>query len=458
MVAFSVAVVSVSTEDPQAAQVGSEPGAAAPDLGGLGEILDRFTAAVDDLVGFDPTVLSDPAVEAGIQRVVEQARRLPAARGALVLEAVRRGLPGTHRHRSAGTYLRELVRCTAGDGNRWARHADALAPRVPVSGGKPLPPELPETAAAVGDGAIGDRHVALIVGTIARFPASVDPEERARWEGLLARQARVLDPDALDQVCKQVLAGVDPDGTFDERETQRRRGFTIGRQGLDGMTPVRGTLTPEAAAMVRSALDPLAAPRSTDGCPDTRLATQRYHDALQELARRALAHGGLPSRHGHHATMLVTIRLDDLEHRTGLATVAHGGHVPVRDLLRHAADTTVIPVVLDTDGVVLHYGEETRLAEEHQRRALITMDIGCTWPGCDTPGVFSEGAHTEPFRLCKKTGIDGLALMCPYHHHHADNNGYLIERIKGRIWITPPRWIDPQQTPRTNEYFKPLRN
>ena len=42
-------------------------------------------------------------------------------------EAVRRGRPKTHRHRSTGTFLRELVHCSAGDGNTWARRAEALA-------------------------------------------------------------------------------------------------------------------------------------------------------------------------------------------------------------------------------------------------------------------------------------------------------------------------------------------
>ena len=429
-----------------------------PGLGVLGEILDRFTEVVDDLVGFDPTVLTDPAVEVAISRVVEQARRVPAARGALVLEAVRRGLPGVHRHRSAGTYLRELVRCSAGDGNAWARQAEALAPRHPVSGGDPLPPALPHTAAAVSDGAIGDRHVGLILGTIARFPASVDPEAAAGWEALLARQARVLDPDAFDQVCKQVLAGIDPDGTFDERETQRRRAFTIGRQGLDGMTPVRGSLTPEAAAMVRSALDPLASPQSTEGCPDTRLAAQRYHDALAELARRALANGGLPVRHGHHATMLVTVRLEDLENRTGLATVAHGGHLHVRDLLRHAADTTVIPVVLDSDGVVLHYGEEKRIAEEHQRRALLAMDIGCTWPGCSIPGVFSEAAHNRPFRITKTDHHrrDGAHVRLPPPPRRRPR---LPDRPHQRPHLDHPTPLDrPQTNPKNQRILHTTQN
>ena len=325
----------------------------------LGEILDRFTEVVDDLVGFDPTVLTDPAVEVAIQRVVEQARRVPAARGALVLEAVRRGLPGVHRHRSAGTYLRELVRCSAGDGNAWARQAEALAPRQPVSGGDPLPAGAPETAAAVSDGAIGDRHVGLILGTIARFPASVDPEAAGRVGGV----AGPAGPDPRPgRVGPGVQAGA---GRGRPRRHVRRTGDPApprlhdrpARPGRDDPGPRQPHPGGGRDGPLRTG--PAGRPQSTEGCPDTRLAAQRYHDALAELARRALANGGLPVRHGHHATMLVTSASKTSRARTGLATVAHGGHLHVRDLLRHAADTNVIPVVLDSDGVVLHYGEES---------------------------------------------------------------------------------------------------
>ena len=113
--------------------------------------------------------------------------------------------------------------------------------------------------------------------------------------------------------------------------------------------------------------------------------------------------------------------------------------------------------MLDTDGIVLHDGKERRLADEHQRRALIVTDIGCTWPGCSTPGVWCEGAHCEAFRISKKTSINDLALLCGYHHDYDDTHDWTFHRHKGRVWFTPPPWIDPEQTPRTNEYFKPLR-
>lgn len=429
------------------------------ELGALGVLLERLASVVDELQGFDPTALPDAGLEDGLRRFVTQCRRLPAVRHALVAETTARALPALRHHRSAGSYLRELVRTSNGEGNAWAREADTLTPRRVISTGELLAPVLPETAAAVGEGAISDRHVALITDTMRKFPAAVPAVERAGWEALLARQARILDPDNLDRACRHVLAAVDPDGALgsSDEERARKRELVLGRAGRDGMTPVRGLLDPETAALARAALDPLAAPQPTPDDPDRRSTGQRYHDALRELCRRALAQGDLPVRHGQHATVLVTIGLDDLENRTGLAATAHGGHLTVRDLLRHAADAGLIPVVLDADGQVLHYGHEQRLATEAQRRTLMVTDIGCTWPGCSVPGVWCECAHCEPFRTSGRTSIDDLALLCGYHHRYADTHDWTMKRTGGRVWFTPPAWIDSDQVPRTNEYFRPLR-
>jgi hypothetical protein len=451
----TVVLVSVITEDFPA----PTEEVVLPDLGALGPVLERYAAVVEELAGFDPTVLSDEAVELAIQRYVTTDRAAAAGRNGLVFEALMRALPMVRRFRSPGMYLRDLVRCSAAEGNAWVREAEALTPVPPVSGGDPIPPACPETARAVADGAIGAAHVRHILATMRLMPGSVGPVQRGGWEALLAGQARTLDPDQLDVACKHVLAGIDDDRDEDakEHERQRRRGLSIGRQGVDGMTPVKGLLTPMAAGLLRSALNPLAAPQPTKDAADLRTAAQRNHDALEELCRRYLTVGDLPTRHGHTTTMLVTIRLEDLENRTGIASVAHGGTISVRELIRRAAEASVIPVVLDSDGRVLHYGQEKRLADEHQRRALIVTDIGCTWPGCDVPGVWCACAHCTPFRISKRTSIDDMGLLCGYHHDYADTHDWTMQRRNNRVWFTPPKWIDPKQTPRTNEYFTPHR-
>jgi len=60
--------------------------------------------------------------------------------------------------------------------------------------------------------------------------------------------------------------------------------------------------------------------------------------------------------------------LDQLETRTGLVTTAHGGTVSVPEALRLAGEANVIPVVLDSTGI-LAYGQARRTATVGQRLA-----------------------------------------------------------------------------------------
>ncbi len=420
-------------------------------------LLEQFDSVLDRLQALDLTALTEDATIEVLRRQVRCERRVPSVRHALVAEVEARAIPATKRCRTTGAFLRTLLNVSNGEGAQWARDARELVGKRSLSTGEELPPPLPEVAAAVKDGGISTVHAQLIADTIVReTPAAVSYETRARGEARLVRTARVSDPARLARACQDFLDRVDPDGSLGtDHERAHKRDLTIGRQGRDGMYPVRGRLDPETGALINAAISPLSAPQPSKTQPDLRTAGQRRHDAIAEIARRALA-GGLPTRHGLPGTMLVTVALTDLERRTGLASTFHGGRLSVRDLLRMAADLKVIPVVMDCDGQVLHFGEEQRLATTAQRLALAVTDQGCTYPDCDVPAVWSQSAHGEPFATSRRTGIDDLALLCGYHHRVLDNQQWTIQRIKGRIWLIPPPWVDPDRRPRTNEYFKRL--
>jgi hypothetical protein len=76
------------------------------------------------------------------------------------------------------------------------------------------------------------------------------------------------------------------------------------------------------------------------------------HDALADAAGRLLASGDLPPSGGTPATVLLTLSLEQLETRTGLVTTAHGGTISVTEALRFAGEANVIPVVLDSTGIL----------------------------------------------------------------------------------------------------------
>ena len=123
------------------------------------------------------------------------------------------------------------------------------------------------------------------------------------------------------------------------------------------MYPVTGLLDPETGALLRAALEPLAAPRHTAQERDMRTVSQRMHDAVRDAAKLMLGSGELPSQAGVPATLLITAKLDDLEQRTGHVSTAHGGLLPIRDVLRMAANARLVPAVFDTDGAPLWLGQ-----------------------------------------------------------------------------------------------------
>jgi hypothetical protein len=48
------------------------------------------------------------------------------------------------------------------------------------------------------------------------------------------------------------------------------------------------------------------------------------------------------------------------------------------------------------------------------------------------------------------TRIDLAALACRYHNKDAKKQGWRNQMINGRVAWIPPKWIDPDQTPRYN--------
>ena len=180
---------------------------------------------------------------------------------------------------------------------------------------------------------------------------------------------------------------LDPDGSLGstDDERRRRRAFMIGRQDRHGMYPVTGLLDPETGALLRAAFEPLAAPRHTAQERDMRTVSQRMHDAVRDAAKLMLASGDLPSQAGVPATLIITAKLDDLERKTGHLSTAHGGLLPIRDVLRLAANAKLVPAVFDTDGEPLWLGQTQRLASRPQRLLLTAMDKGLRLPRLRRP-------------------------------------------------------------------------
>ena len=147
------------------------------------------------------------------------------------------------------------------DAGRRLAEATQLGTRRTVTG-DPLEPELPATAAAQARGEIGaDR------GGDPGFPGPPAggrrPGHPHRGRIPVGTDRRRVDPEGLRKVARQLMGYLDQDGTLDDdREHACKRGLTIGRQELDGMSKLSGWVDPELRAALDAVFAKLAAPAS----------------------------------------------------------------------------------------------------------------------------------------------------------------------------------------------------
>jgi hypothetical protein len=185
------------------------------------------------------------------------------------------------------------------------------------------------------------------------------------------------------------------------------------------MTRISGELDPEAADLLRTALDPLSGPRpAEDGTPDPRSPARRRADGLVDLLHRTLTGGELPTNGGIRPHLTVTVPLSTLL-GTGTipATTGWGLPLPASVLRRLSCDASVTRVVLSGDSVPLDIGRSTRIVPPPLRRALIARDVCCAFPGCDRPASWCEAHHIRAWVNGGVTSLDNLTL--PLRHHRA---------------------------------------
>ncbi|HTZ42368.1 MAG TPA: DUF222 domain-containing protein [Jatrophihabitans sp.] len=336
-----------------------------------------------------------------------------------------------------------------------AQQVARFAERRSVTG-EVLEPVYPIAAERFAAGELSGDHAGVVADVIETLPPPVRVEHAAHVETTLVELAAEHDPRTLKQLGQRILAHLDPDGAAPTERTQAAaRGLTL-RPGPDDTVRVEGLLTPACAAVWQTALTPLATQRQPDELgADTRSIAQRWHDAFETAGRMLLDSAKLPSQAGLPAQLIITVGLHDLERRAGQATTHHGGTLSIREALRLAADTNVIPAVLDQELGIMAYGRGKRLAGAGQRKALFARDRGCTFPGCARTAAESEIHHATDWVAGGPTDLDNLAVTCGYHNSEAPRQGWSTVFIDGRPHWQPPVWRDPDQRPRRNWLHHP---
>lgn len=405
---------------------------------------------VAELLGRDWDRLSDDELLESVRRVEAWSRQLYAVTLAVTKEVDSRGLAGRQGVSSTTVLLRQLLRLSPRAAKRRVEDATDVCCSMSVSGSR-VASRLPGVAAALRAGNISEEQLGVVRRTLRELPHDVAPATRIEVEQQLVNEAGQFDPSQLGKLAMRIRAHLDPDGVLrSERDTADRMELSL-TQDLNGVIRVRGRLSAEGAAVLRSALSPLAKPLPKD----SRSAAKRRADALVELARRVLNAGTLPVEGGVRPQVGLTVDIAELRRHTGVVDLDWGGTVSIQTARRICCDADIIPIVMRGGSQPLDVGRRQRLVTGPLRRALIARDRGCVAPGCDRPPEWCEAHHLVPWASGGATSIDNTALVCGYHHTLLHQGEWTTRMIDGVPHLIPPSWIDPRQRPQRNTLHHP---
>jgi hypothetical protein len=304
--------------------------------------------------------LTAPEKLAVWKRVETVRNRLPLIDHQLIGHGEANDLAKTYCSSTMTQFMVRVLQLSHGEAVSRVRAAAAVGPRTSMLGER-LQPLLPRLAVLQRDGVVSGEKVAIVERAMAKLsvpgldPAAVDVAEK-----LLTDYAPMLGPADLRRYALSVINAADPDGPVpvDDQLQQDRRYVEL-KQRRDGMWQLEGRLTSTVGAQLNTILDPLAKPRtgsienedgSSTEIPDDRPAVQRMHDGLDEACGRLLKSADQPSVGGVPASVIVTIGIDDLLAKAGLAETSDGSQLTSDQLLRIADEAEIWPMVINSDG------------------------------------------------------------------------------------------------------------
>lgn len=305
--------------------------------------------------------------------------------------------------------------------------------------------------------AAGTRHyeqARTIVQILNNLPAKASLEDHQFAHEVLLEAAGEMHANNLRKLKRSLRDGIDPDGP-EPSEARKARSAYI-RDNHDGTETLTWTDDVAVMAMVRAVIDKHYA--TAQGEPDEQPCTpaQRRADALREAIALALATGRLPKRRGQRPQVHVTMTADTFTGKPTAppATTAGGQVLTPEQVRRIACDCDVTPIILNGKGVPLWVGRKYRTVTPGQWAALLARDGGCIHPQCDRPPDLCEAHHIIWWEDLGPTDIDNLALLCFGHHDFAHQGWHVRMGSDGLPEVIPPPWLDPQQRPRRNEYWR----
>ncbi|GAA0192745.1 hypothetical protein GCM10008944_06420 [Cytobacillus oceanisediminis] len=399
---------------------------------GLHALLDTVPTAAWD--GLAPTEVRRLLAEIGRAEARLSAHKMAAAR---VLEKARKAAQnGDGPRPGTGTSTGATISIDFG-GDRSG--ADAL-----VNTARRIEEQTTLIENALASGVISTKQADLISRALAKLPDDVTAEQREQCEETLLRDAQRLSlkdlrrrGDRITEAYRKKTDEVDADEDAilrkKEEAARAKTSFSMWDNN-DGTVTGRFTLPEAQGAMLKTALDALAAPHQKVGTVNAATGEmdevgfgQTYPQRLGHAFATLVEHlpaDQLPTNGGVSAVVTVNLDLDTLMGGIKAAGLSDGTRISAGEARRLACSAQLVPMVLNGSPLPLDLGAANRYFNRSSRRAMEKRDGGCTTPGCDRDARWTEAHHLNPYAISKTTDIRDGALLCSFHHHRAHEQGW----------------------------------
>lgn len=393
---------------------------------------------LDDLTALDPLYMPTEAKKTALIELEHARHRIAALQ--MQIMASGGDVTDDGAHRTVADFVSNAARLDRAPLASMEKLGQALADRWQRVCGAALAGQLSPAKAriivAALDALRGEEAVsAEVLASAEAHLVKIAPEFTEKQLGRLARRV-------LDVVAPEI--GEAAEGRALEREERRAAryvgvSFWARAGGIEGVTEIRIRTTDLIAARLRTHLESLAAPRHLaalgrgrsleDRAPYTRRLGEAFATLIETLDPQRL-----PLQGGNATTVMVTIPLAQLTQDLAAASVTGSSEGELRisagQARRLACNAMIIPAVLGGRSEVLDLGRAQRLFTPAQRRAMAVRDKTCRADGCTIPAAWCEAHHfAAPWSQGGLTNLDHGKLLCPWHHHRAHDNRYVVSEM-----------------------------
>lgn len=349
---------------------------------------------------------------------------------------------------------------------------------------RPFKKYMPKVHGLVNEGSLDCEGVRRIDRAINAMPSRTHDLLVERGDQVIADLADQCGPEVLNELSDLMWALLgEEEPEFEPKDHARKRSLRISRQGKDGMSTIRGTLTPRCAAVFQRLLADHAMAggllkdeelHALGLNEDPRSPGQRAHDCLEAALFKSFSKedqailqeefadwpgfngvdgpeecgedgvGGddgdgagedagdreftpplrdcdLKPRRGS-TSIVAVVNLKDLLEGRGFGVTDTNMKIGMGELIAGTLARDFHLQVLDLNGRSLWLGRSQRLGTLDQYLALCGEEGGSTAPGSNAPPARCHIHHIDGWERGGLTDIENLTFVDPRMHARVDDN------------------------------------